>query len=75
MMRLLNDFRAWLDESSLWRFVLVIAVLGLAITSIATIIVQLLNPVPDPVFFAVSTAAALTAWQTWVRHRDRAERR
>jgi hypothetical protein len=75
VMRLLNDFRVWLDESPLWRFVLVIAVLGLAVTSIATIIVQLLSPVPDPVFFAVSTAAALTAWQAWVRHRDRAERR
>jgi hypothetical protein len=74
-MRLLNDFRVWLDESPLWRFVLVIAVLGLAVTSIATIIVQLLSPVPDPDFSAVSTAAALTAWQTWVRHRDRAERR
>jgi hypothetical protein len=74
-MRLLNDFRVWLDESPLWRFVLVIAALGLAITSIVTVFVQLVNPVPDPVFFAVSTAAALTAWQTWVRHRDRAERR
>jgi hypothetical protein len=71
-MQLLDDYRAWLDRSPLWRFVLAMAVLDLAITSIAMVIVQQVSPVPDPVFFAISTAAAVTAWVTWVRHRDRA---
>ncbi|HEY3883233.1 MAG TPA: hypothetical protein VGM12_31985 [Trebonia sp.] len=70
-MQLLDDYRVWLDRSPVWRYALAMAVLDLVITSIAMVVIQLVSPVPDPVFFAISTAAAVTAWQLWVRHRDR----